>query len=172
MCGLFALVVYLLLWARDTGGRTKRRPGQFDAYHQGTYPALPPDSRDPYYANTADGPYITPVTAESAYSYDSPGAGSYCPRCGTAQEPGSAFCLQCGERVPTAGQGETAASPTHPVADGSLLYPPPGAAPPPVVDLPTQSAGGPSVPPAPPIATPPSHTPPGPQGKPKPSEWK
>lgn len=162
LCGLLAFLIYVILWAKDTGGRTKKSPGAYDAYNYAAYTGLPPDPHDPYYTNAANEPYSPPPIADFPYGSDSQGLASYCPRCGAPQEPESMFCPQCGERVPAAGQVETAASPTQPVTDGPQSYPPPappGAARPPAVDSPPQSTGPPSVPPPPPPIAPPSSKP-------------
>lgn len=176
LCGLLAFLIYVILWAKDTGGRNRKPQGPYDTYDQGAYAGPPPYSPDPYSADAANEPYPPSPIADFPYGSDSQGLGSYCPRCGAPQEPESMFCPQCGERIPATGRVEPPASPTQPIIDAPPLYPPPttppGAGQPPAVDPPPQSPGPQSVPPPRPPSGPPGAQPSGSEGRSKPSQGK
>jgi hypothetical protein len=156
LCGLLAFLVYLFLWARDTGGKVRRKPGQYYPEYLRAYTGPGTQTPDPYYPGAPDGAYTPPVMPDRQFSYDSAGAASYCPRCGIAQGPESQFCPQCGERLPAIGQPITAGPPQYP---------------PTATGLPQQgTAPMTGAPPPNPTASPPTGG--KPPVKPKPSDWK
>jgi hypothetical protein len=162
-CGLFALLVYLFLWARDTGGRTRRKPDPADMYRHGIYPGPPPGTGEPYFAYGQDdnfSSYPPPAAAPPGYGY--PQAGSYCPRCGEPQEPHSDFCLRCGEKIPHVAPA-TSVDHIEQQPPPRELGPPPAPPPPPGPRQPMPPPPGPASGPAAPT---------GPDAKPPPSQWK
>jgi zinc-ribbon domain len=166
MCGLWAFLVYLFLWAKDTGGRARRKPQSYYTDYPRTYTDPPPYSPDPYYTSAPDDTYITPVVVDPPFSYDSAGAGGYCTRCGNAQELGAQFCPHCGERVSVTGPVMPAGPPAQPDTGDQPQHPSPASGPtqPPALNPPAPGA---QPPPPPPAAEPPKQ-----QGGSKPSQWK
>ncbi|HEY5531935.1 MAG TPA: zinc ribbon domain-containing protein [Candidatus Anoxymicrobiaceae bacterium] len=172
MCGIFAFIVYLILWAKDTGGRT--RPVRVDDPYahgpygaQGLMPPPPPSQAYAYGHGTWQAGAPAPEQAGK-------GAGSFCHRCGTRQITGDQFCPNCGEKIhilPAAAASpyEVVRPPAGPPPSGSPPMPPPALyyqalSPPPP---PTQPGAG------LPTRKPPRKEPPPPEASnPHPSRWK
>ncbi|HEX2194947.1 MAG TPA: zinc-ribbon domain-containing protein [Candidatus Limnocylindria bacterium] len=73
-------------------------PSDVEAY------AGPPDATEP----------VVPVAAAHSVPATEPGESTLCPRCGTENRPGIAFCRNCGQRLVAAGAPTTVARPAPP----------------------------------------------------------
>ncbi len=147
MCGVAALLVYLVLYSQDSSRRraaqTHYYPGGYPEYGQQPYPQYP----------TAPFPAAAPAAVPGG------AGGRYCPRCGAIQVPGAVFCEHCGERIP--------GIEPQPPADGSAGPPRgPGSGPVVNIDTVTAAADPPHAPQRQPVPPPP------PPAPPRPSEWK
>ena len=91
-------------------------PGEVEAYAGGGG-----ETRDEAHAATAPAP-AAPTGAHSVPSTEGvTGESTQCPRCGTENRPGLAFCRSCGQRLMTAGVSSTLERPGTP--DGSMACP-------------------------------------------------
>src|SRR6516164_10504120 len=83
--------------------------------------------------------------------------GSWCPGCGYAVEPGTRFCVTCGQPVAAAAtvSPAPATQPTVTMKSQAAESPPPGGFPPPAPALPAPGGAAPSAYPPPPSAYPP-----------------
>jgi Double zinc ribbon len=89
-------------------------PGEVEAY-----PAAPPlsDARDEERAAIAAAAAAHTVPADESVA----GEGTQCPRCGTENRPGLAFCRNCGQRLVAAGVSTTVERPGTP--EGTMACP-------------------------------------------------
>ncbi len=107
-----------------------------DATRAAVWGSSPPDQEPPpseveaYPANTADDSApaagvvaaSAPASAHSVPSAEgSTGESTQCPRCGTENRPGLAFCRNCGQRLMAAGVSTTVERPATP--DGTMACP-------------------------------------------------
>jgi hypothetical protein len=65
-------------------------------------------------AHSPDEPVATPPMAAHSVPPGEPGESTQCPRCGTLNRPGIAFCSNCGQRLVAAGAPTTVARPAAP----------------------------------------------------------
>jgi hypothetical protein len=72
-------------------------------------------------AHSADEPPVTPAVDAHSVPPTEPGESTQCPRCGTLNRPGIAFCSNCGQRLVAAGAPTTVARPAAP--DGTQACP-------------------------------------------------
>jgi hypothetical protein len=84
----------------------------------GSEPAPPPAEVE---AHSADQPGAAPAVDAHSVPPGEPGESTQCPRCGTLNRPGIAFCSNCGQRLVAAGAPTTVARPAAP--DGTQACP-------------------------------------------------
>jgi hypothetical protein len=77
----------------------------------GAEPGPPPPEAEAYGAAAATG---TPGVAAHSVPATEPGESTQCPRCGTENRPGIAFCSNCGQRLVAAGAPTSVARPAAP----------------------------------------------------------
>ncbi|HEX6656102.1 MAG TPA: zinc ribbon domain-containing protein [Candidatus Limnocylindria bacterium] len=86
---------------------------------QESEPSAPPPAE--VEAHSSDEPAAEPAMAAHSVPPNEPGESTQCPRCGTLNRPGIAFCSNCGQRLVAAGAPTTVARPAAP--DGTQACP-------------------------------------------------
>jgi hypothetical protein len=95
----------------DDSSEEAEAAGMVEAY-DGEREAGPPPPEVEAYAASAPAP--EPAMAAHSVPATEPGESTLCPRCGTENRPGIAFCANCGQRLVAAGAPTTVERPSPP----------------------------------------------------------
>jgi hypothetical protein len=112
--------------APERGDEPIREPEWSDASATPTEAAEPPPSEVEAYPATPTAPVIEGTAAAAAAhavpaAESATGESTQCPRCGTENRPGLAFCRSCGQRLVAAGVASTVERPGTP--EGTMACP-------------------------------------------------
>ncbi len=107
-------------WAAAAAGAGAGAAGGADAASEGAEP--PPGEVEAYPAAAAAAPVAAAGTAQGVPDAEAAvGESTLCPRCGTENRPGLAFCRNCGQRLVAAGVATTVERPGTP--EGTMACP-------------------------------------------------